>query len=252
MKIGIIYFSFKNDLLLLLESLKGISRLKVKYPNYIIDTYVFDDGNNPLEVIPNDIIYRQTTFNRRNNLNGYECVSGMITAYNEMLQYKNYDWIIKVDCDTIINHLDFLKGLDPNEYGEVGSASQPMQENTSVYVEGPCHVYGIAGIKYLIEKIKEKEAKLFVNLAWLEDKAHSYLLNKNPELKNKYYPKFSEGSLYHFYDDNDDYDISTFIKYYALEFKRCCWHTDASKWQDEREHAIKRMQIYNAKIKSIE
>lgn len=88
--------------------------------------------------------------------------------------------------------------------------------------------------------------KLLIELTHMEDKAHSYVLNKYASgLFKKGLLGGMPGSLLKFYDDNTDYDIGEMLSYYAIEFKRCLWHTEADTWQNEREAAILRMQVYN-------
>lgn len=87
---------------------------------------------------------------------------------------------------------------------------------------------------------------MLIELTHMEDKAHSYVLNKYaPDLSKNGLLCGAPGSLLKFYDDNTDYDIGEMMSYYAIEFKRCLWHTEADVWQNEREAAILRMQVYN-------
>lgn len=56
-----------------------------------------------------DIIYIQTTFQRRGNLNGRECILGELETF---LEYSRPgDLIVKVDPDTLFLDRDYMRGL---------------------------------------------------------------------------------------------------------------------------------------------
>lgn len=69
--------------------------------------YLFDDGSAPLLRchIPKgkDVIYKKTYFQRRRNLNGLECVRGMLSCMQDI---PGTDPIVKVDADTLIMSID--------------------------------------------------------------------------------------------------------------------------------------------------
>lgn len=65
--------------------------------------YLFDDGAAPLapEHVPagSDLSYKVTYFSRRGNLNGLECIRGMLGC---MLDLPGTDPVVKIDADTLL------------------------------------------------------------------------------------------------------------------------------------------------------
>lgn len=72
--------------------------------------YLFDDGAAPLlkKHIPKgkDIIYKKTYFQRRGNLNGLECVRGMLSCMQDI---PGSDPVIKIDADTLLMSIAEIK-----------------------------------------------------------------------------------------------------------------------------------------------
>jgi len=68
----------------------------------------------PMQSIPENVIYTKTAFNRNGNLNGKECLIGMMHEYENIFCYDNYDWCIKIDPDVYVNHLDWLNNIPQN------------------------------------------------------------------------------------------------------------------------------------------
>ena len=91
-------FCYREDhqcLGLCLEQIRSIDRAA--------QFYLFDDAAKPLfpAQVPagNDISYKITYFARRGNLNGLECVRGMLGC---MLDIPGDDPVIKIDADTLL------------------------------------------------------------------------------------------------------------------------------------------------------
>ena len=82
-----------------------IGQIRRVDPDFLI--YLFDDGSAPLLRchIPKgkDVIYKKTYFQRRRNLNGLECVRGMLSCMKDI---PGTDPIVKVDADTLIMSID--------------------------------------------------------------------------------------------------------------------------------------------------
>lgn len=51
---------------------------------YDIDIFIIDDANMPMSFIPENVVYIKTSFNRNRNLNGKECLIGMIQEYEKI------------------------------------------------------------------------------------------------------------------------------------------------------------------------
>lgn len=78
--------------------------------------YIFDDAKKPLDKsdIPqgDDIFYKKTYFDRSGNLNGLECIRGMLAC---MVEIPGDGPIIKIDADTLLMSKDvFEKSLVEN------------------------------------------------------------------------------------------------------------------------------------------
>lgn len=63
--------------------------------------------------------YVRTTFDRGGNLNGSACVRGMLET---MLEHGCDDWIMQVDCDTLLFRADVLFSGVPDHVTLVGTA----------------------------------------------------------------------------------------------------------------------------------
>lgn len=63
--------------------------------------YIFDDGKCPLtpDQIPDLCVYKKTWFNRRGNLNGLECVRGMLAC---LFDIPGDEPVVKIDADTLL------------------------------------------------------------------------------------------------------------------------------------------------------
>ena len=72
--------------------------------------YLFDDGKAPLarKDIPRgrDIIYKKTYFERNRNLNGLECIRGMLSCMRDI---PGREPIIKIDADTLLMSLEEIR-----------------------------------------------------------------------------------------------------------------------------------------------
>ena len=72
--------------------------------------YLFDDGKAPLtkKDIPKgkDIIYKKTYFERNKNLNGLECVRGMLSCMQDI---PGREPVIKIDADALLMSLNEIR-----------------------------------------------------------------------------------------------------------------------------------------------
>lgn len=74
--------------------------------------FVFDDEKHPLPYQPPNTQYTLTTFNRRGNLNGTECVNGELWCMYEAAKISQAHVVVKVDSDVIVNSLDWILEKD--------------------------------------------------------------------------------------------------------------------------------------------
>lgn len=113
LRIKIIYFTYKNDAQILKESLKSVKHTFDKYKNDIVySVSVLDEINKELDTDTIKFIqslnfnYRVTDWDRKGNLIGQQNLVRQVEEfYNESI---GYDYIIKIDSDTMIYDLNFL------------------------------------------------------------------------------------------------------------------------------------------------
>lgn len=100
------YMTYKGDQEILEYSLRSV--LKV-FGNNPLEIYIMDDDNNPMDEsyvkkytgMADFIHYEKTTFERNKNLNGRECVIGMLEKFIEHAGDKEA-LNMKIDPDTIV------------------------------------------------------------------------------------------------------------------------------------------------------
>ena len=116
--------------------------------------YVFDDGARPLAAadVPEgvDVVYRVTYFARRGNLNGLECVRGMLSC---MLDIPGDGPVVKLDADTLL--------MDPAEIerslNERGKAAGGMQCSVPLAWAGCCYWLTRPAMKAALELLARRE-----------------------------------------------------------------------------------------------
>ena len=242
MRIAICFFSYNKDTELLKQALRGVKRLREKNLEDTIDAYVFDDHNAPLEqaLLPEWVNYAQTTFNRCRNLNGLECVQGMLSVYADLAS-KGYEWVIKVDSDTYINNLEWLRTLDHNRIAHTGSC------HVHDYSSGACYALSSSGIAALQEKLTDPIIQKRVAVAYCEDKVFcrlSRMTNLGVLCRHNDKNEISSDRLYHDWYADELVSLEKLKDAAAVDFKRCMWHIDKEYWNSDREVAVIRMKEY--------
>ena len=53
-----------------------------------------------------EVIY--TDWDRKGNLNGFDCMYGMVSTYYGLTQKYNLDYVLKFDSDCFLNTLDYI------------------------------------------------------------------------------------------------------------------------------------------------
>lgn len=111
-KIAVCYFSYWKDIDFLNESLKVLEATIARHPEYEVRTYVFDDGRaeKPLKKkeLHGSPTLITTKFDRKGNLNGFECIDGMFMEYKKIMEKFDFDYLIKLDSDCVINSFDYI------------------------------------------------------------------------------------------------------------------------------------------------
>ena len=199
-KIAVCYFSYYKDIDFLNNSLKVLqSTIERHKDEHEVRVYVFDDGRCEKKIKKKELFGNPTLitthFDRKGNLNGYECIEGMFNEYRKILEKFDYDYLIKLDSDCVLNSLDYIyvaeKELEKNkipkqQIGQMGSYF------ASICVCGCCQTFGKAGV-FAINNLfsfmnrgsnyQEKVMKKRVELGYNEDKVVSVLLEMSPLIR---------------------------------------------------------------------
>lgn len=135
--------------------------------------YVFDDGAAPLadQDIPagDDVVYKITYFARRGNLNGLECVRGMLGC---LLDIPGDEPVIKIDADTLLMDLTvILRSL--NERGKVAGG---MQCSVPLAWAGCCYWLTRPAVKAALELLARREWPENARQEYPEDETISKIL----------------------------------------------------------------------------
>lgn len=244
MKIAICFFSYEKDAALLNVALRGVKRLQEMNPADILDVYVYDDAAAPMgrDAMPGWVEYAVTDFDRKGNLNGLECIQGMLGIYTGLTGGDaGYDWVIKADSDTYINSLEWLREVNVMRTAHVGTC---YRED---YGSGSCYALSAAGIAGLKELMAEESVQRRVAVAKCEDRVFcrlSRMTGLAVDCRHNGKNEISERYLYQDWMVEEPADIAKLPEAAAVCFKRCMWHTGCETWQDDREVALERMEAY--------
>lgn len=115
--------------------------------------WVFDDGRYPLQgnqiPIGDDIHYEVTYFDRKFNLNGLECMRGMLSCLNRI---PGDAPVIKIDADTLLMSTDEIKrSLDSGKF------AGGMQCSVALAWAGCCYWLTRRAIKDALELLVRRE-----------------------------------------------------------------------------------------------
>ena len=193
-KIAVCYFSYAEDVDFLNESLKALQKT-IHRSCHEVRVYVFDDLNYKKTIkrkelsIPCTLI--GTRFNRNGNLNGYECIEGMFDEYIKIHSKFDYDYLIKLDSDCILNSFDNITAIEARLMKQQGhkNVSQIGSYFAQICCYGCCQTFspmGIASISNIFKNIRNNPSKNTeimkkrIQLGWNEDKVVSLLLEMSP------------------------------------------------------------------------
>ena len=198
-KIAVCYFSYWKDIDFLNESLKVLEDTIARHPEYEVKTYVFDDARARQRLKKKDIYGSptliSTTFDRKGNLNGFECIDGMFNEYKKIAAKFDYDYLIKLDSDCVLNSLDYISKVEVEVMkagGTIESIGQIGSFFASICVCGCCQTFGKAGIATICNLFsfmnrgsnqQEIIMKKRVERGYNEDKVVSVLLEMSPVLR---------------------------------------------------------------------
>ena len=248
MKIALCYFTYKLDTALFTQSLRSVARLKEARPDVTVDVYVYDDGANPMSEIPEWVKYTITTWDRKGNLNGIENLEGMLGVF---LAHKDYDWVVKSDCDTYINDWEWLDGIDAKKYAKVGIYNYCQFQHGCLYAFSPA---GIAAVKETLERegIRERIARgnccedvvfsVLADMAHMPDVRYNIHGNCLGACRGGYQDFTWDGPVKH--DRLDNPDPEKMLTHMSVTFKRNSHLRNAEERIIDRAEALQRMTAY--------
>jgi hypothetical protein len=235
--IGIIIFSYYKDEDFLTLCLKGLLHTIAKSPMFNVRVFVVDDNNMKTKInVKNlpiaeykgnlEVIY--TDWDRKGNLNGFDCMYGMVSTYYTLSQKYNLDYVLKFDSDCFLNTLDYIidtenalrnMNISPDRLVQTGSSF------CNICCQGCAQTItrkGVLALMSLFHNMKNETNELAKTLkrrvisGYYEDRVMSMLLEMIPDgirFDIKTLPNCL-GHLNCF--DNHDAD---FTKYTSLTFK---------------------------------
>ena len=107
-------FTFAADAPLLALAAR---RIKALDANAIVVAVDDPEHPTPPEMRADGIIYRESDFHRSGNLNGLDCIAGMLAAMAALMDEFDADHIVKIDSDLWANNLTpFLTSTDSDSY----------------------------------------------------------------------------------------------------------------------------------------
>lgn len=198
-KIAVCYFSYHKDKDFLNNSLKVLEKTIERHPEHEVKVYVFDDGRCDKRLKKKEIYgnftYITTNFDRKGNLNGYDCIDGMFKEYSMIYNRFKYDYLIKLDSDCILNSFDYIYQVEKfvkDNGGKVEAIGQIGSYFAQLCVHGCCQTFGKAGIMSICNLFnhmnrgsnnEEIIMKKRVELGYNEDKVVSVLLEMSPVIR---------------------------------------------------------------------
>lgn len=235
--IGIIIFSYYKDEDFLALCLKGLLHTIAKSPMFNVRVFVVDDKNMktkinvknlPIKEYKGNLEVIYTDWDRKGNLNGFDCMYGMVSTYYTLSQKYNLDYVLKFDSDCFLNTLDYIidtenalrnMNISPDRLVQTGSSF------CNICCQGCAQTItrkGVNALMSLFHNMKTesnemaKTLKRRVTSGYYEDRVMSMLLEMIPDgirFDIKTLPNCL-GHLNCF--DNHDAD---FTKYTSLTFK---------------------------------
>lgn len=235
--IGIIIFSYYKDEDFLALCLKGLLHTIAKSPMFNVRVFVVDDNNMkkkinvknlPIKEYKGSLEVIYTDWDRKGNLNGFDCMYGLVSTYYNLTQKYNLDYVLKFDSDCFLNTLDYIidtenalrnMNISPDRLVQTGSSF------CNICCQGCAQTItkkGVIALMSLFHNMKNESSEMAKTLkrrvigGYYEDRVMSMLLEMIPDgirFDIKTLPNYL-GHLNCF--DNHDVD---FTKYTSLTFK---------------------------------
>lgn len=239
LSVALVFFCYREDGELLELAVQAVPGLRAGGDE--VDVFLVDDAAAPLEGAVGSSVagveYMQSAFDRRGNLNGAECVCGMAEIY-EALAKRGYDWVVKCDCDTFLNSLDWVRGVRADYVGT---------RHVHDYGSGACYALSKRGCMLLAEAMREPLWQGAAGRAYCEDKAIFHIVRCRGgvmELRENGGNVCAPELLVHEWLAEAPMSMEELSKAAAVDFKRCRWNSKAEAWRGDRESALVRMKEY--------
>lgn len=152
MSASIVIFTFSGDAEALLVN---VPFLRARYPHAKVS--VIDDAASPLSgktvrlLKSYDCFYRQSSFARRGNLNGFECVIGILEELQGAARRDGTTRVVKLDTDTFI--------VDPTELLE-GTVAGFESLSYNLF-SGTAYAIETGALPALLEHVKSRVGSFF-------------------------------------------------------------------------------------------
>lgn len=261
--IGIIIFSYYKDEDFLALCLKGLLHTIAKSPMFNVRVFVVDDNNMkkkinvknlPIKEYKGNLEVIYTDWDRKGNLNGFDCMYGMVSTYYGLTQKYNLDYVLKFDSDCFLNTLDYITDTENALRNRNISPDRLVQTGSSfcdICCQGCAQTItkkGVIALMSLFHNMKNESSEMAKTLkrrvtsGYYEDRVMSMLLEMIPDgirFDIKTLPNCL-GHLNCFDNPNAD-----FTKYTSLTFKN--YTMGGGGWT--RKQAYDELKKYIEKLK---
>lgn len=198
-KIAVCYFTYNKDLDFLNESLKVLENTIKKHPEHEVKVFVYDDSKSKPCIKKKEIYGKptliKTKFDRKGNLNGFECINGMFIEYKKISETFDYDYLVKIDSDCVLNSFNYIKIVEDfitENNLPLDKLSQFGSYFADICVVGCCQTFtklGIHIINSVFDNMNNSNdeniqiLKKRVSLGYNEDKVVGMLLDMSPSFR---------------------------------------------------------------------
>jgi len=238
MNVALCFFSYAKDEELLKLALEAVPFLRAAGDKVV--PYVLDDASAPLDMPPHGARYWRTSFDRGGNLNGLPCIMGMVDEFEAIMRGGAHDWLLKVDCDTFVNNLDWLRGLRPRETAFAGTI------HVNEHCSGACYAVSREGVEVLHARLQCPSWQGKAARGYCEDKVLFHMSRLSGLNVHAFRNDRNEldGSLYHDWLATERKEPRELMKSYAVDFKACRWNSRPEYWEQDAITAYERMKQY--------
>lgn len=238
MTVAIVNPTYVADEAMVAQAYRSVARLRAHCPDLDVRLVTADDVAAPLRETPAGADLRITTeFPRRGNLNGLPCIEGLLALYREATERFGAQWVIKMDSDVYINHLDWLPE-DPEKTSVVYTCGWvgPCQ------IAGPCYALSRAGIEGALRTLGREDVRQRILTSYGPEDRTITTLARMSGLEHCAIPQ-AQGLLMPFREDAPDVRVDGSLTRPAVSFKGY-FSNDARLNAVRRARALERLTAY--------